>query len=234
MNRVVLLLFSILFFAASLNAQESGSIIEVVGKSVIKEIPEDVLFRIPLNIVDSTYLGCSERLSFILNEFQENLKSKGIEKESINTSNYSIAENIVFEEGKRVQLGYKGNVNIMLNAKFAPELISKVLQSLNNYQLNYSISFLMSASQKERLTNIAMVNAVDDATQKARILAEGTGVELGEIERISYGIENYRADPMANETTLMRHEDSQLKNDLNLSPPLTSFVKSVLVVWKIK
>lgn len=233
MNRVVVLLFCLFFSVSNSKAQERERVIEVVGKAIIKDIPEEVYFRIPLKIVDTTYLGCSDRLSSILNEFQKDLKSKGILKESMNTSNYNIAENIVFEEGKRVNRGYKGNVNVVLNAKYSPALISKVLQSLENYKLNYSINFMMSASQKERLTDVVMLNAVKDAKQKASILAEGAGVELGEITRISYGIENYRADPMVYESTLMRQEDTQLKNDLNLSPPLTSLVKSVLVVWEL-
>ena len=234
MKKLPFLLFVTLITMTTLTAQTHQARIEVVGKAIVKEIPNEIVFRIPLKIVDSTYLGCNERLTFTLNELQKDLKSKGISEESIHTANYSISENMVFEEGKRKHKGYKGSVNVMLSADYAPELIHKVLKSVNTFKLSYNINFAMSEEQKTRLTKVAMINAVEDANQKAKILTESANVQLGSILNMSYGIEQFRPEPFLSERIMSSQVDDASSNQLNLSPPLTSIHKSVKIVWGIK
>ena len=231
MKKITYLLF--LLVTTSLVAQNNQSSLQVAGKAIVKEIPKEIVFRIPLKIVDSSYVGCNDRMAYTLNELQKDLKKKGITEESIHTGNYSITENMVFEGGKRIQQGFKGSVNVMVSAIYSPELIQKVLESVSSFKLTYSINFSMSENQKQRLTEIAMVSAVEDAKQKALILAEAANVQLGSILKISYGIDQYRPEPMLSERIMSNQADELNQNELNLSPPLTSLVKSVLIVWEI-
>ena len=232
MKKITYLLF--LLVTTSLIAQNNQSSLQVAGKAIVKEIPKEIVFRIPLKIVDSSYVGCNDRMAYTLNELQKDLKKKGITEESIHTGNYSITENMVFEGGKRIQQGFKGSVNVMVSAIYSPELIQKVLESVSSFKLTYSINFSMSENQKQRLTEIAMVSAVEDAKQKALILAEAANVQLGSILKISYGIDQYRPEPMLSERIMSNQADELNQNELNLSPPLTSLVKSVLIVWEIQ
>ena len=158
MKKITYLLF--LLVTTSLIAQNNQSSLQVAGKAIVKEIPKEIVFRIPLKIVDSSYVGCNDRMAYTLNELQKDLKKKGITEESIHTGNYSITENMVFEGGKRIQQGFKGSVNVMVSAIYSPELIQKVLESVSSFKLTYSINFSMSENQKQRLTEIAMVSAV--------------------------------------------------------------------------
>ena len=232
MKKITYLLF--LLVTTSLVAQNTQSSLQVAGKAIVKEIPKEIVFRIPLKIVDSSYVGCNDRMAYTLNELQKDLKKKGITEESIHTGNYSITENMVFEGGKRIQQGFKGSVNVMVSAIYSPELIQKVLESVSSFKLTYSINFSMSENQKQRLTEIAMVSAVEDAKQKALILAEAANVQLGSILKISYGVDQYRPEPFLSERIISSQADEQGQNELNLSPPLTSLMKSVLIVWEIQ
>jgi len=78
-----------------------------------------------------------------------------------------------------------------------------------------------------------MVNAVYDAKQKALILAEASNVQLGSILKISYGIDQYRPEPFLSERMMSNQSDQRSQNELNLSPPMTSLYKSVLIIWEI-
>ena len=71
--RKVVLVFSLLILGLSLTAQEKYNTLEVIGKATIKEMPEEIVFRIPIKIVDATYLGCSNRLAATLNELKKDL-----------------------------------------------------------------------------------------------------------------------------------------------------------------
>lgn len=232
MKKVTYLLFFLV--TASAVAQNTQASLQVAGKAIVKEIPKEIVFRIPLNIVDSTYMGCNDRLAYTLNEFKKDLVKKGIVKESIRTTNYSVSEHMVFEGGKREQRGFKGSVDIVLSGIYSPQLIQKVLGSVNSFKLNYTINFSMSEDQKQRLTELAMVNAVEDAKQKALILAQAANVQLGSILRISYGIDQYRPEPLLSERIMTSQADELGQNELNLSPTMTSLFKSVLIVWEIQ
>lgn len=214
-------------------AQGQQRTLEVVGKATVKAFPEQVIFRIPLKIVDAGYLGCSNLLATTLNNLQKDLIEKGIDKEKVNTANYNISENIVFENGVRVQKGFKGEVSVMLAADYSPELVGKVLETVRELKLSYAINFSMSEEQKSRLTDVAMASAVEDAKQKAVILAKTAEVQLDAIVRVSYGMDQFRPEPFMSERIMASSSDAG-QNELNLSPSLTSLFKSVLIVWEIK
>lgn len=223
----------LIILGTSAVAQVDQSTLTVVGKATIKAIPEEVVFRVPLQIIDSTYLECSNRMTRTLDDLQKDLYKKGVAEESIRTSNYSITENMAYEEGKRVQRGYKGSVNVIISDNYSHEFIQKVLESLGNLKLMYSINFSMSEEQKEELTKTAIVDAVEDAKQKALILSKASEVQLGTILKISYGIDSYRPGPFISERALSSQVAETGSNELNLSPPLTSLFKSVVIEWKI-
>ena len=234
MKKVTYLLLLFVLSVTNMSAQIDQASLQVAGKGTVKEIPKEVGFRIPLKIVDSSYMGCNDRMAYTLNKLQKDLKKKGIAEESIHTNNYSITENMVFDGGKRVQQGFKGSVNVMLAANYSPQLIHKVLESVSSYKLNYTINFSMSEDQLQRLTKIAMVRAVEDAKHKALILAEASNVQLGSILKISYGIDQYRPEPFLSERMMSSQTDELSQNELNLSPPMTSLFKTVLIIWEIK
>ena len=234
MKKITFLLFLFVSGIMNVNAQMDQAVIKVAGKATVKEYPKEIVFRIPLKIIDDTYMSSNERLANTFNEFQKDLKNKGIAKELIHTDNYSITENMIFEGGNRIQKGFKGSVNVMLKDDFTPDLMHKVLESVSQFKLNYSINFSMSEDQRNHLTEMAMTSAIEDAKQKALVLAKAAHVELGSIKSISYGVDQYRPEPFLTERVLSNASDATGQNQLNLSPPLISLFKSVLIVWEIK
>jgi len=234
MKKASLLVYCLLIVGFSLKAQATDRTLEVAGKATVKELPQEIVFRIPLKILDASYLGCSNRLAETLNDLKEDLSRNGIQETWIKTNNYRISENMVYKDGQRKQEGYMGMVNITVDGNYSPELVNSVLKSINSLELNYAINFSMSEEQKKRLTKIAMVNAVDDAKQKALVLSEATGVKLVGIAKISYGIDTYRPEPFMTERVLNSKDDGSSANDLSLSPSLTSLFKSVFIVWNIE
>ena len=60
-----------------MHAQELVRTIEVAGKSKIKEIPKEIEFRIPLKILDSSYIICNQKLLQTLKHLQDDLTNRG-------------------------------------------------------------------------------------------------------------------------------------------------------------
>ena len=233
MKHFVFTLLIYLTLSSFSHAQESKGQIEVVGISLVKEIPEDVSISIPLTIIDSTYLNCSKRLNQLLSELQSDLKSKGLSEDFVHTNTYRIAENYEYIQGQRVKKGYKGAVNVSIRKKYEPELIDKFLQSANSLQFQYIIEFKLSEEQKDKMSDEAMVRAVEDAKSKAGVLAKASGVKINSIEKISYGKSHFRPGPLAPAVEAIKSFDSSGANSLKLSPEETSVSQSVLIVWEI-
>ena len=80
MKKVSLLVYCLLIVGFSLTAQATDRILEVTGKASVKELPHEIVFRIPLKILDATYLGCSSRLAETLNDLKKDLSENGIQE----------------------------------------------------------------------------------------------------------------------------------------------------------
>lgn len=218
----------------NLQAQNNHRTVKVVGEAIIKVIPEQVIFRIPLKVIDPSYAGCSNSLSETLNELQTELLRKGVSKEKVHTAQYTISENMVYEDGKRVQKGYKGSVSVTLSDTYSKEFVQKVLASVDKLKLSYAIDFSLSSEQKDVLSKMAITKAVEDATHKANILAIASKLQLGDISLISYGERNFMPGPLTPQRMEIANVDFKNSNELNLNPPSIHLTKSVTIVWQIE
>ena len=100
MKKASLLVYCLLIIGFSLKAQATDHTLEVAGKATVKELPQEIDFRIPLKILDVTYLGCSNRLAETLNDLKKDLSKNGIQEAWIKTNNYRISENMVYKDGQ--------------------------------------------------------------------------------------------------------------------------------------
>ena len=232
MKRPFYILLLSMMFLVNLHAQEHTRILEVKGQASVQELPEEVVMSIPLKVIELDYLSCNQALNKSLNSLLKDLKEKGISEKSINTDNYRVSENTEYENGKRVQKGYRGDVTITVRDVYRPDMVNTVLESVTSFSLSFSIHFLLSQSQKDRLSKSAIKSAVEDAKTKAIVLSDAADVNLGPIIKISYDQDSFRPGPLLSEKIMMT--DSEMSSsDPNLSPSLISLYKSVGVVWQI-
>lgn len=220
-------------FTFNLQAQNHERTIKVVGQAIIQVTPEQTKFKIPLKIIDPSYLGCSNSLSKTLNKLQSDLLRQGISEDDVHTAHFSISENMVYEDGKRVQKGYIGSVTVMVSDTYSKEFVQKVLESVDKLELSYAIDFSLTSEQRDALSKVAIKKAVEDAKEKATVLAEASEVELGKISIISYDERSFMPGPLTPQRMEMSNADFKSSNELNLNPPLTSLSKTVTIVWQI-
>ena len=212
-------------------AQSIQPMIEVLGKSTVKEIPEIVEFTLPIKIIDSTFGGCSEQLLVALNRLQSDFVSEGLDKDQVTSSEYAIGEYFEFINGKRVNKGYRGTVNVKARFDYSQNMVNRIIALTKRHRHDFTIHFQLSEKQKKQLTAKALEEAVKDAKTKAEILAAASGVELGEIYKITYGQAPYHPAPL----TMMRSDESDhtASNELSLSPPMISTQQTVSILWEI-
>ncbi len=221
------------FFTLTAHAQEKTSVIEVTGMSTAEELPQELSVNIPLIVIDTTYLSCSNRLNKLLTELKKDLESRGIEGNDFSTGNYSISENFEFKQGERKRAGFKGQVNLTLKKQYEPGLVDGFLQAAEKFSLQYTVRFLLSEEQKEKLSATALVQAVNDAKQKAQVLADAAGVQLGSVSEISYGEFQGRPGPLTEVVRMSADGAGMDSNGLKLYPGPISVNQTVRIVWRI-
>lgn len=225
----VLLLVSGMMVGVAQNTQAS---IEVVGKFTAKAIPEELTINIPVNVKDTTYLKCANELNEALHRLQKDLYSQGLSDELVKTTNYSINENFDYINGKRILNGYKGSVSVNVTSNYDQKLLSRVLKVIRSHEHQFQVNFQLTEAQKKKLVETAIEKSVSDANEKALALTKASGVELGNLIRISYGTTNYRTDPLTRSLGYVQADQAGI-DELNLSPPMNSVLQTVLMVWEI-
>jgi len=215
-------------------SQASASHLEVTGRSAAEEVPQDLVISIPIVVLDSSYISCSKALNALLSDLKSDLISRGFNSEELNTGDYSITENFEFRQGERVKMGYKGQVTLSLRQKYEPVLIDRFLRASEKFKIQYTVRFMLSEAQKEKLSKESLVLAVEDAKKKARTLAEAAGVGLGALVKISYGEELGRPGPLMEVRAMDAGAAQGDANGLRLHPGEVSVNQSVFMVWEIE
>ena len=233
MKKATYLALLFCFISFTTYAQEASGRIEVTGHSAAEELPKELVINIPLVVIDSTYLSCSNELNVLLSNLKKDLQSKGIERKDLSTGSYAISENFEYRQGERKRMGFKGQVTLILRKRYESEIVDDFLQVAKNFSLQYTIRFMLTEEQKEKLSRAAMVQAVDDAKRKAEILAEASGVRLGSISKITYGESQARPGPLMEVVRMSADGSSTDSNGLKLYPSEISVHQSVNMIWNI-
>ncbi len=233
MKKAALAMILICLVSWTTIAQESSGLLEVTGKSAAEELPKELAINIPLVVIDSSYMSCSKRLNTLLSELKKDLESRGIEREDLSTANYRISENFEYRQGERKRVGFKGQVNLSLKKLYQPGLVDDFLNAAEKFSLQYTVSFMLSEEQKEKLSKAALMQAVNDAKRKAKILADASGVRLGSISKISYGVTPGRPGPLMEVRSLSSDDSGSDPNGLKLYPGEISVHQTVDMTWHI-
>ena len=238
----IFLILSIIFIATIAFSQtviSENPKITVEGKSQVKLIPEELWFNVTLNVKDAGYRTCSDlavqKLAQIKSLFTEN----GIESELIKTQNYSIREIQRHdpEQRKMISDGYQATIPLTVRTKrdySKNDLIFKLIKDNleSNFNLNFSLSEEQIKNAKEELIKLA----VNDAKEKAGIIAKASGIELGKISHIQYGeptmIGAYNPPNLRMVGAMMKMDAESDIVEL-LEPDEVSMGTNIIISWSI-
>jgi uncharacterized protein YggE len=176
--------------------------ISVTGTGEVMAVPDIGQFSFAVEAEGENATEAQEASGTKVNEIIAYLKDRGIEDKDIKTQNYNLYPKWRYEDrvcpvgsfcqGERVQDGFTVNQSIMVkvrDTKIAGEVISGVgdLGATNISNLAFT------TDDTEVLKAEARTLAIEDAKEKAKILANDLGVEL--VQLSSYYEENNRYEP---------------------------------------
>jgi len=239
----IFILQIIMFSCLNLFSQTTSNVLKVQGESVIFTTPEEMHIYIPLISEDPDYYKCSDRLVKNYNYLVEILTASGIEKEVIKTDNINIEENFsweqegIWEQRKRVLIGYKGSIGVNITLKYTPEKLTKILNTLksNENKYTYRIEFQLSKKQKNELLEKAIKIAVEDANLKAKYISESLNLKLLEIKEINFGYNSISDENLAKVEifSISLHEET-VSDKIVLNPEQIEIRKTIGIIWEVQ
>ena len=225
---------------SSLFGQLSGNHLKVSGESIVYDVPEEIIIRIPLEIKDSSYNRCTELLINRYNMLVNNFKQIDIGKDEIKIDKMNIEEYYSWENEHRKFAGYAGTLSLLLTKNYDSQTLNKIIKVIkeSDIKLLLSIDFQLSESQKEILLEKSIENAILDAKTKANIIAKSMGIQLVNIFEINYGYVNLSDElTSGRDNVSIRVVDIKGSNSdetLNLNPQKMKIDKSISIIWNIK
>ncbi len=176
-------------------SSSSKNIISVSGQSTIEVMPDLIGIYFSIDTQGATSNEAADKNSQISDNLTNSLISKGFEKEQVQTQSYSVYPEYDWRIGTGKITGYRAihSIKIELSSNDS-EKIGDVIDSGIDAGAGVSyINFELSQENQNKYKAEAMKLAAQDATSKAKSVAEGLGKSLGSL--VSVSVDNYNYVP---------------------------------------
>lgn len=168
-----------------------GRTIRVTGKGKIALKPDMILLNLTLSGTDRDYEQAMTVSATETNTLKESLVALGFAKSDVKTRSFGIEpqyESYHDEQNNWKQrfVGYRFEHRLKLEMDADNAMLGKVLSAIAAAKLQPELDIVHTVRDTEAAKNRLLGNAVADATEKAKVLAQAAGLILGNIITIDY------------------------------------------------
>jgi len=187
----------------------------IVGEAKMEVVPDIAYVNLGIKEQGKKVEEVKEKINQVNNNLINYLKKKGVFKENIKTSNYSIYPNYDYNEGEKI-IGYTGEANLTIKLKDF-NLISSILDEVTKLGVNQigGVNFVVDEPQKYRQR--VREKAIENAKNEAQKLAKTLGIKLGKITNI---VESSPQEPIS-------YLKAMPLNDRQSSPTLEPGIQTI-------
>ena len=251
MKTIISVLATLLIFSLNCKGQLYSSparenTLLVKGTAIMKQIPELIYVSVNVTTESEDYSDCQNRLLVKIEKVKDALVKQGINKDLIKTSEISINERKEYISGKPVSTGYIGSITVIIETAYSVEISSKILAAFktDSLALNYNVGFRLSEKQKAAMRKEAITLAIDDAKEKASLIAQSSNIKLLNINSVTYldddmsfmrdrDIIREVVRSTQNSFVTVRGTDQDTPS-IDFNPKEIGIIKSVRIEWTIE
>ena len=212
-------------------------VVKGIGKLAVS--PDTIQLDLHLSEVYEDYEVCMKKSNEKLEGLRNALVSANFKKEDLKTKHFNINteyESYHDDNGnwKQVFKGYRYNHDMNLKFDNDNELLGTVLKAIANSNIPVEFSINHTVKDVEKVKNDLLTKAIEDASDKAKVLAEAAKVTLEEIINIDYSYKeiNIVSQPMSYMKTCEESLDTD-SYGMDLEVEDIDLKDTVTVVWRI-
>ena len=214
--------------------------IKVTGRGHLKAKPDITRITITLENTDRDYDNTLRKSAKDTEELKKLIAGTGMETSSIKTLHFNIdtkyesyREN---DEYKRRFVGYEYKHRMKVEFENDNDILGRVLYALGHSKLSPEFRISYAVKNPESARNSLLKKAVEDAKEKAEILAGAACVALKDILTVDYSWGEiditYESVKLAKSISVA--EDSTDAYNLDIEPDDIDIEDTVTVIWEIE
>ena len=222
---------------------EIERVIRVTGKGKIAVRPDTTRLFVTLEGNEKEYEDAIRKSTELTNKVKELATDLGFDRTDWKTVSMNVEPRYEGYQDetrnwKNRFAGYQYHHRMKLQFPLNNELLGRLLYALAHCDANPELNLEYTISDQENCKNDLLRTAVTDSTAKARILAEASGVELGEIQLVDYSWN--RLDLVTGPVTplaagaMCRKAHAGASYDMDMTPDDIEVEDTVTVVWGIR
>ena len=171
--------------AAEAADQPQRPILSVDGRGTANTEPDMATVAVGITTYATDAGKAQNDNAWVAGEIQKAIAQLGIADKDIQTRNYSFYPNYSTDKDRRNEVtGYTVNNSVIVVVRDI-KLTGKVIDAALNNGANEINSLDFSASDTKAVRKVALLNAVQDARDKADIIAKGLGKRIVGIQNVS-------------------------------------------------
>jgi uncharacterized protein YggE len=227
--------FIILGFSnLAISSSDLEKSINVVGKCEQKIMPDRVKINATVEVLNKSQLESTKVANTKYNKLLSTYKELKLKNSEFKTTEYKVFPHKVWEKKKQVFKGYKTRIGLSVSTSEIKK-IGKLLNVGNKVGhdfLNGPTQYISDSLRKKIQFN-CLAKAIDDAKNKASIIAKAAGIRLGKV--ISVSELNYsNPRPMPIHKSAMRMESLSSSSQPNIELKSSKISLSLNVFFAIK
>jgi len=187
MNRFFLSLL-LVFLLMNGYAQHSPSI-HIVGEAKKMVLPDVAVFELKLEATEKSETESFKKLTDLSQEILKRLKADSFTEQQIKLTDFSVDRNEYILKTKEKRITYTSSQSLVVKIAVDKKRILNMYNHLTANQVNglsISSSTECSDTLKDRIQKELIVKALNDAREKAELIAKTTGNKISSIEQIGY------------------------------------------------
>lgn len=215
--------------------------IKVTGKGDLKIKPDTVRMMISQTGITKDYAKTLELSAKSKDMLNEKLVELGFQKDDLKTLLFSV--DVDYEsckcgdEWQRRFKGYAFNHHLKLELPVGDDRLGKVMYVLAHCPGETEFGLMYTVADPEKYKNDLLASAIRDSSEKARVLTQAAGVELGEIRNIDYSwgeIEFVNRPVGMPRLDCCKSAAPNEQYDLDIEPDDIEASDTVTVLWEIR
>ncbi len=213
--------------------------ITVKGLGKVTKSPDSIIINMKLLSFDKEYDLTMEKATKNLEEINSSLINIGFCKDMIKTTDFNVYtkyDNVRVENTyKYTFMGYECQQALKIQFDMDIKKLANVCSVISKYNAEPEITVHFTIKNPKELNEELLKSAATNASEKAKILCEATGVKLGDLVNIDYNWHDLNTYSNTNYHLEKRClAASTMQNNIDITPDDIDFSEEVTFIWEIK
>ena len=185
-------------------------VLEVQGQGRMRVQPDQAMVMIQVQNTNTEAGRAVQVVTERVEQLLKKLQEAGFKKDEIKTSQFFLHENNQWVNDRMVRNGYTATQTLEIRFPLDQQRMTKLTNVFAGTQegVTFNFSFGLSDKLRQQVKEELIRKALQDAREKASVIARSANIRLGSIRRIDYGNQGnmpsyYKQDRAVNQAMAM-------------------------------